>query len=249
MEIILLGTGTAIPFEQHSPAGLVVTSEGFSFLMDIGPGTISRLATAGFSTDLIDTLLLTHLHPDHTLDLATLMQIFDSAPNARRSNPFHIIGCRGTQDFYERLLGLYPAITPETYTVDVREVFRDEFKCGGLKIRCVPTGHTPVSVAYRIEDGKHSVVYSGDAVKNGELCSLSSGADVLICECSFPAGWETPDHMNADGVGRLVKQAGVKKLVVTHRYPPALAVDIRSQIQKHFDGDIVLAVDGMHLTV
>jgi len=93
IEIILLGTGTAIPFEHHNPAGMFVMSEGFSFLVDIGPGTISQLAVAGFSWHDIHSLLITHLHADHTLDLAILLQIFASAPGDTRHEPFEITGC------------------------------------------------------------------------------------------------------------------------------------------------------------
>ncbi|MGB8252053.1 MAG: MBL fold metallo-hydrolase, partial [Anaerolineaceae bacterium] len=103
MDIYIIGSGTAIPAEGHSPAGIVIINNGSPLLLDIGPGTLSRLHLANLTCDLLDTLLLTHLHPDHTLDLATLLQVFDSAPDTQRTNPFSIYGCRGTNSFIERL--------------------------------------------------------------------------------------------------------------------------------------------------
>ncbi len=130
MDIYILGSGTAIPSEGHSPAGILVKQGDTPLLLDIGPGTLSRLHLAKLTFDRLDTLLLSHHHPDHTLDLATLLQVFDSAPNAQRTEPFHLYGCRGTNVFLERMLALYPAIIPQTYTIIVKEVYRDDFSIG-----------------------------------------------------------------------------------------------------------------------
>ncbi|HUH96931.1 MAG TPA: MBL fold metallo-hydrolase [Anaerolineales bacterium] len=247
MEIFLLGTGTAIPIKQHSPAGLVIKAEEQCLLFDIGPGTLGRLYLADATYDQINHLLLSHLHPDHTLDLATLLLIFNCAPNAERITPFPITGCRGLEDFIKSMVGLYPEIAPLTFELQLHQVYRDEFSIGNLKVQSAPTGHTPESVAYRLNDGKHSMVYSGDASPRGELVQLAKGADLLVSECSFPSGWKTEDHLNADALGVIAQEAGVKSLVITHSYPPALAVDLIGQIHRHYHGEVQLAVDGLHL--
>jgi len=250
MEIILLGTGTAIPIQKHSPSGLIVKAGGEECLLfDIGPGTLSRLHLAGVEYDQIDHLLISHLHPDHTLDLATLLLVFNYAPNAERTSPFPVTGCRGLEGFYKRMVNLYPEIAPLSYELQLHQVYQDEFSIGKLKVKCAPTGHTPESVAYRLEDGNRSMVYSGDAAPRGELARLAEGADILISECSFPSGWETEDHLNADTLGEIAQQAGVKSLVVVHSYPPALTVDLIGQIRKYYHGEVQLAVDGLHLSL
>jgi len=249
MEIILLGTGTAIPIQKHSPSGLIVKAGGECLLFDIGPGTLSRLHLAGVEYDQIDHLLISHLHPDHTLDMATLLLVFNYAPNAERTIPFPITGCCGLEDFFRRMVNLYPEIAPLSFEMQLHQVYQDEFSIGKLKVKCAPTGHTPDSVAYRLEDNTHSMVYSGDATPRGELARLAEGADVLISECSFPSGWETEDHLNADTLGEIAQQARVKSLVVVHSYPPALAVDLIGQIRKHYHGETQLAVDGLRLSL
>jgi ribonuclease BN (tRNA processing enzyme) len=249
MEIFLLGTGTAIPVNQHSPAGLIVVADKKRLLMDIGPGTLTRLGQTGISYDQIDQLLLTHFHPDHTLDLATLLLVFNYAPGASRTLPFTITSCNGIEGFLENMYTLYPDLPPLGYKLNLHPVYREEFSIGNIKIRSAPTGHTPQSVAYRMEYGGRSVVYSGDATSHGELVSLATGADLLISECSFPAGWETEDHLNAESLGVLASQAGVKSLLVTHCYPPALAVDLVAQIREHYSGEVQLAMDGLHLSL
>lgn len=247
MEVFFLGTGTAVPIKNHAPAGLLVVAAGQLILLDIGPGTLSRLESAGFTLTQLHHLLLTHFHPDHTLDLATLLQVFNYAPGAERRLPFTITACPGIEDFYRRMLELYPELFPLSYELKLKQVFQDVFSIGRLKIRCAPTGHTPESIAYRLEDGRHSLVYSGDASPRGELVLLADKADLLVCECSFPAGWETEDHLNAETAGVIAQQAGVKSLVLTHTYPPAQAVDLVAQVQKFYAGAVRLAVDGMQL--
>jgi len=249
MEIVILGSGTAIPSKDHSPAGIVVIQEGHPFLLDIGPGTLTRLAQAGITFDKLDFLLLSHFHPDHTLDLATLLQVFDSSPDSRRILPFSIIGGQGIDDFIEKMLSLYPEITPQTYPINKQEVYRDEFTIYGLNVTTVPTGHTPHSIAYCFQDTNHKFVYSGDAAPQGELVSLADNADILICECSFPSGWASSDHLNADSVGIIANQATVKTLIITHCYPPALNVNLEKQIRQHYKGKIILASDGFHINL
>jgi ribonuclease BN (tRNA processing enzyme) len=247
MDITFLGTGTAVPIKQHAPAGLLVCAAGKRLLLDIGPGTLARLALTGTPYDQLDGLLLTHLHPDHSLDLATLLQVFNYAPEAERHEPFSITACRGTEEFLQRLFLLYPELTPEGFELQVHQVYRNQFLLGDLKIQSAPTGHTPESVAYRLDDGAHVLVYSGDATRQGELSELAHLADLLICECSFPAGWDTPDHLNAEDVGIIAAQADVKSLVLTHLYPQAQMADLLGPIRNHYQGDVQLAMDGMHL--
>jgi ribonuclease BN (tRNA processing enzyme) len=249
MELVILGSGTAIPSKEHSPAGIVVIHEDHSLLIDIGPGTLTRLAQVGIPCDLLDYLLLSHFHPDHTLDLVTLLQVFDSSPDSQRTRPFSIIGGHDLNDFIDRLLCLYPEITPQTYQINNQEVFRDEFRLHGLGIKTAPTFHTSNSVAYSFQNTKHKLVYSGDAAPQGELVTLADNADILVCECSFPSGWNSVDHLNADSVGIIADQAAVKTLIITHCYPPALNVDLEKQIKQNFKGKIILATDGLRISI
>lgn len=247
MEIHVLGSGTAIPVEGHSPAGYLVVASGVPLVIDLGPGTIQRLAKTGVDYTGLDFALLSHLHPDHTLDLAILLQNFNSTPGWTRSSDFTLVGCKGTQEFVDRLFRLYPNIVPEHYKLIIQEIRNEEFCLADLRVTCALTGHTPVSLAYRLEQRGRSLVYSGDACPSGNLLSLARGADLLIGECSFPEGWDTQDHFTADSLGWLAQQAGVKSLVVTHRYPPALETDLATQLQRHYSGPIQLASDGLRI--
>ncbi|CAG0981859.1 hypothetical protein ANRL3_02186 [Anaerolineae bacterium] len=249
MDLTILGAGTAIPMPQRSPAGVLVRVGTTPLLFDIGPGTMVRLALAGVSYQDLEYVFLTHLHSDHTLDLATFLQINDSTPDWTRNRPIHLIGCRGTQRFYDQLMQVYPGISPQSYTIDIREVATERIASDGWMIETAKTQHTGSSIAYRIEAEGHVIVYTGDAKENPELAHIVRNADVFVCECAFPSGYPTDDHMTADAVGRVARAARVKRVVLNHLYPPALEVDIVSQVRALFDGEIVVAVDGMQMVV
>jgi ribonuclease BN (tRNA processing enzyme) len=244
MEIILLGTGTAVPLKGHSPAAILFKSQGLTALLDMGPGAVHKLAAQGFDPFQLEYIFLTHLHSDHSLDLVTFLQMNDSAPGFTRSAPVYLTGCRGTRKLYEGLMQLYPGISPHSYELHIREMAEDRFELNEVVISTTLSGHTRDSVCYRFDTPEGSVVYTGDCVASDSLDRFCSGVDLLICECSFPAGWPTSDHMSADAAGRLATRAKVKKLVATHLYPPAAEVDLQAQIQQYYAGPVSIAQDG-----
>jgi len=89
-----------------------------------------------------------------------------------------------------------------------------------------------------------TVVYSGDAVECPALRNLARDATVFVCECSFPRGWHTCDHVTADGAGRMAQTANARRLVLSHLYPPAQEADVAGQARAEYEGEVVVAVDG-----
>lgn len=249
MELVILGAGTAIPTPHRSAAGVLVRVGEIPLLFDMGPGTLARLALAGVSYRDLEYLFLTHHHPDHTLDLATFLQVNASTPGWTRTRPAYLLGARGTPEFYERMLDTYPDLAPQSYTLGIREVAATRLAFDAWTLETALTGHTPTSIGYRVEAEGQVVVYSGDATERVELAQLARGADIFVCECAFPRDYPTEDHMTADAVGRVARAAKVKRVVLIHLYPPALAVDIAAQVRAEYAGEIVVAVDGLQIVV
>ncbi len=250
MTATILGSGTCVPVPSRGAAGYLFRAGAAAFLVDAGPGTLKALAAQGQDIMDLELVLLSHLHPDHTLDLATLLQAANSTPGTRRSRPLLLAGCQGLSTFVSKLWGLYDGLEPDGYTLEIRELvpgatrFSQEWTLtAGL------SGHTPESLCYRFEHQGRSIVYSGDATRNGDLVTVARGADLLICECSLPDGWKTPDHLTAGQAGAIARDAMVGALVLTHLYPPALEADVVAQARSAYDGPVVLASDGWTATV
>ncbi|MGE5253721.1 MAG: MBL fold metallo-hydrolase, partial [Planctomycetaceae bacterium] len=112
-----------------------------------------------------------------------------------------------------------------------------------------PMLHSADSIGFRVNTGGRSMVYSGDTDYCGEIVILGKEADLLVLECSFPEERKKEGHLTPALAGRIAREAGAKKLLLTHFYPVFEGHDIRKECRKEFSGEILLAVDGMKLTI
>ncbi|MEJ2264044.1 MAG: ribonuclease Z [Anaerolineales bacterium] len=244
MKITVLGAGTCIPHENFSTAGYLVMLDGFPLLLDAGPGTIARMAAHGVSYQELDVVLITHLHPDHVLDLLTLLQANNATPGWSRQKSLTIIGCQGIQTFLEAQFRLFDGLEPETYSLKIYEMGAELINFESWNVTSVFSMHTPASLAYRISHQGKALVYSGDAASPDNLTHLAREASLLLCECSLPRGWETADHLSPQQIGILAQKARVERVVLTHRYPQSIEADVVSDVKAYFDGEVMAAIDG-----
>ena len=249
MKITILGAGSCLPVANYSPAGCVVQIRDTVLLLDAGPGTLGRLAAHGLDYRTLDFVLISHLHPDHTLDILTLIQALDSTPGWQRERDLILIGCHGLRSFVSGALELYKDIGPESFALNVMEVADETMHFEGWTLQHALTGHTPNSIALRVEAEGKSLVYTGDAANAEDLIELCTHADLLISECSFPAGFTSPDHLTPIEVGRLASRSKVRRVILTHLYPAAIEADLVGQVQEVFSGQVEKAVDGLVIEV
>jgi len=249
VEISIVGAGTSVPVVDHSPAGIFLKCGSFSALMDIGPGTLSRLPGHGVNAFDLENIFITHLHPDHVLDLAMFFQMTNYSMDHRKEIPLDIFCCSGCHKFLDDLMRLFPDIEKPSFEVRIHEMGKDGLEKNGVMISSIHSAHTSNSLAFKVDFGHVRLVYTGDCKKTGELSRFCRDASVLISECSFPDEWPTSDHMNAKDLGRLASSAKVGQLVVVHQYPPALEMDIGSQISQHYSGPVLIARDGTRVYV
>ena len=109
-----------------------------------------------------------------------------------------------------------------------------------------PVGHTPNSLAYRI-NGKSGecIVYSGDTAFCDEIVDF----DLLILESSFPEGEIAEGHLTPSLAGRVASLANAKRLLLMHFYPEVLATDIARDCRKTYEGELILGRDLLQISV
>ncbi len=252
--VTVLGSGTCVPSRERSSCALLAETAGRRFLLDAGPGTLRRLAEAGFALDDLTAVLFSHLHPDHTGDLAALLFAMKYDPGTRRATPLTLVGGQGFADFYARLKGAYGDwIDPGAGRLRIREVAvdgPDVLDSAGIEIRTAPTAHTPQSVAYRLQSPSgRSCVYSGDTDWAASLVQLAERADLLVCEAAFPEGQKVAGHLTPALAGQIAARAQVRRLMLTHFYPACEAADIAAQCRQTWSGPLLLARDLMRIPV
>jgi ribonuclease BN (tRNA processing enzyme) len=112
-----------------------------------------------------------------------------------------------------------------------------------------PAEHRPESIAYRLEGENGGFVYTGDTEYTESVVELARSTHTLLIECSFPDDQSVPGHLTPDGVARIAREASVERVVLTHIYPQADALDLVQEVGRGFDGEVLVAEDGTKLRV
>jgi ribonuclease BN (tRNA processing enzyme) len=255
MKVTILGSGTVSLDAERNASGLIVKTNAALILVDMGPGTLLRLAEAGFTANSLDIVIITHFHPDHVSDLVPFLFATNYAGWPDRDYPVRIIGPRGLKQLFEKLVSAYGKwIVPSDGLVNMDEldptlpdnVIYEQYQ---VAVKSTPAVHTFPSLSVRIEAEGKSVTISGDTDYSTGLIDLANGSHTLICECSFPEGLKKEGHLIPSEAGDIAEQAGVSRLVLTHFYPPCHEVDVVGQAADRFSGEIFKAEDFMEIIV
>jgi len=276
---LVLGSGGAVPTRERAPAAYWVTVDGRDLLLDPGPGALVRLLASPHgpqSVDSIDTVLLSHLHLDHCADLAPLLFALHS-PLPRSEAPLLVAGPPGLAGYLERLRDLYGDwLAPARRELVVRELppgarlrpapgpgpawaaARDDavIADGGAGIAAFAANHgenrfsaANLGFVFR-DDAGHALVYSGDGEDGPGLREAARGADLLLTECSTPDELATPGHLTPATVAAVCAAAQPRRVLLTHLYPPAAALDLPALVAAHgWRGPVAVARDGGRYTL
>ncbi len=253
MKVTILGSGTGWPRLERGAPGYLVQVAGQNILLDMGPGTVYRLLKCGISLPDIDGIVLSHFHPDHVTDLIPFFFASHYALGYKREKPFWLLSGEGFKDFYSGLKKAFGhwVEPPEGFLeqIEVSVQYPSALLLPPLEIRTSPVLHNPESIAVRLQYQGKSVVYSGDTDFCPSIIDLAREADLLILECAAPEGSKIPGHLTPSLAGQIAGQAQVKRLILTHFYPPCDQADLLTPAKAFFSGEIVLAQDFMTLEV
>jgi len=201
----MLGTrgGPGVSVDRSETASAVVV-DGVPYLVDCGYGTMRALVASGIGFQAINTMFLTHLHDDHTADIAAMLS---HQWTGSKTTPTNIYGpyatertVKGAIDFFRanveiRTIDEGRKTQPETlffgHDLDVgndpKRVFADE----RVVVTAVTNTHFPErfvarmqhrSLGYRFETSTRSICFSGDTAYSANVVRLAQGADVFVCE-------------------------------------------------------------------
>ncbi len=247
MEITILGSGTCVPSLKRSSCSILLESNGDCLLFDCGAGTIRRLLEAGKTLQDITHIFLSHFHPDHSAELVSILFSTKYPQGTQRTHPLRIVAGAGLQRLYNGLKMAYGnwivLADGLLELVEIDPAIISFLAINDLIVRWGPVSHNPESLAFRVSDGQHSMVYSGDTDDSPDLVALAHQADVLICESAFPDEQKTPGHLCPSAAGRIARQAQVGKLVLTHLYPACDGIDLIQQCRKFWSGPLEIATD------
>lgn len=211
-----VGVGAAYGRIGEAQSCHLIRAAGRAVCLDLGAGALNRLVAHVRPEDL-DLVVISHLHPDHFIDLLALRVYLVWGPGA--GSQVRVVGPPGLRAriacFGED--GLDDALRFEELRGEAPQTDLGD----GLVIRHRQVPHLPPTYATRIDSGGRAVCFGADCAPNDALAELAHGVDLLVTECSFGAG-PIPRgamHLNATAAGRIAATAQARRLVLTHCFP------------------------------
>ncbi len=266
MQLTLLGTGTPKPNPRRAGPSSLIRAGDDAILVDCGSGVVHRLVQSGVSPGEVHSLLLTHLHADHFIDLAHFLVIRWITGDDRE---LRVAGPAGTKRLVAGTLELLePDIRMrmkirrqprELPRVTVSEIEAGPVPDqGGLAISAFDVEHYPLEqpLGYRLAGRDRVIVLSGDTCPSENLIRHARGADVLVHECMVDSEWHDPridhhlterSHTSPELLGPLAREAGPGLLVTTHMNPGTRPAAVLETVGRHFPGPMVIGEDLMTL--
>lgn len=270
-KVVLLGTGTPNADPRRSGPSTAVVVDGFSYVVDLGPGVVRRAAAAaekgvkGLEAKNLKVAFLTHLHSDHTAGLA---DFYLTPAVLERNAPLTLIGPKGTKSMMRHIRAAYQldidnrikgleGDDPRSYETDVREIRAGlVYEDARVKVTAIPVKHGDwgESYGYRFDTKDRRVVISGDTVASEEIVKACDGCDVLVHEVYSQAGWEkrppkwqkyhAASHTSGPDLGKLAARAKPKLLVLTHLLLwSATEAQLLDEVRKAYSGELRLGAD------
>ena len=228
----------------------------FALVLDLGPGGLGGLYNH-LDPATIGAVGLSHLHPDHCLDLCALYVAASYSPQA----PYPAIPVHGPPGTAERIARAYQApaaagAAPEPFNLEHRFRFTDwapRQTIGPFTVTTTAVPHPTPAYAIRVTETATgaNLTYSGDTGPNDALAALAAGTDLLLVESAFLDRPNNPPglHLSGPQAAAIGAAAGVGTVVITHIPPWHDPDQVLAQARPHFDGPLVAAAAGQHWTI
>lgn len=207
MELTVLGNAGRYLARYGGGSSYLVETEGRSILLDAGAGAAAALD--GMGVEELDAVVLSHFHWDHVSDLVPVVRAL--RPGAPLVVP---PGGRARLDALAKGFAFEDAFQSAGPLVEAE----GELRVGAATLRFAPTQHSAASFATRVG----GLVYASDTAPCAPLRDLARDADLLLMHTLLPvveAGAEHARiHSTAAAAGALAAEAGVRRLLLSHRY-------------------------------
>lgn len=226
MRLTVIGCAGSFPGPQSAASCYLVEVDDargrtWRIMLDLGSGALGPLQRYVAPHD-VDAVLLSHLHPDHCLDLCGMYVALRYHPHGPPSRRLPVYGPTGS---FERLTAAYGREEGSRLAIvyDVRTWAAGEpVEIGPLRVVPLRVDHPIEAFGLRVEehrpDGVAVLAYSGDTDACANLTRLAEGADLFLAEAAFLEGRDLTRHIHLTGLraGRTAAAAGVKRLLLTH---------------------------------
>ena len=254
MKLIILGSGTSVPHPRRASPSFWLETAGGTILLDAGADALHRMAEERLDWPGLDVIWISHFHLDHIAGLFPLLFGMKWAPQLQdREKTLRIVGDPGLGELIASInrAGNY-RLLDQHFPIEIVEVKAGETFdiLPEVAARTFSTPHTQESMALRLlERNEKSFVYTSDTGFSEDLITFASGVDLLLLECSFRRNKPVQTHLELSDAMQVAIKCAPGKLILTHLYPEWDGIDLVSEAQTLWSGEILEATDGLRVVI
>jgi ribonuclease BN (tRNA processing enzyme) len=231
MRLTVLGKSPSWQDAGGACSGYLLEEGDTVLLVDCGNGVFSKLRQFRDYVD-VDAVVISHLHADHFLDLVPYAYALTYAPRqqpvpvhtwAGTDNParpkLHVPP--GATELFRRVVGAWGNDDLIENAFDLTEYEESSvLEIGPIRIKFQVVPHFTETYAMSLEstNGGGRIIYGADSRPTEALIDFARGCDLLIIEATLPRPERTGvrGHLTPGEAGEHGRDAGVKRLVLTH---------------------------------
>jgi ribonuclease BN (tRNA processing enzyme) len=217
LELVILGAGPAYSNVPGSlGSGYLVRTREHAVVVDLGQGCFPSLA-AEFEPGELSAVFISHLHPDHFIDLIPLRHYL-RRPGAEAAELVPLLAPPGLDD---RVDATYATPGFSAAAFEHRQLRAGQLEAGPFSLEVRQVRHAGESFAVRLAllgGGGGGLVYTGDVSDVEDIRPLIRPGDLLLAEATFGPGPvpEAMPHIDSRSVGRLAAETSAAQVIITH---------------------------------
>jgi ribonuclease BN (tRNA processing enzyme) len=245
--LVVIGSAGTHSSAERVCSSYLLQHDGYNLLLDMGPGALHNLCKVIDLADL-HAIVISHMHPDHFLDLYGLQYALRFHP----ANPGPI-PVYGPAD----MTGMIAAILPEESMakmaglLDLRHAAPGQvLHLGPLAVELFEMNHPMPCIGSRTTAGDRVIAFTGDTAPTPQTAHLGRDADLFLCDATWLESQRPiPADVHCTGLeaGQAAQGAGARCLVITHVSPYNDPQVVAAEAATAFDGEIVVAHDLMEI--
>jgi ribonuclease BN (tRNA processing enzyme) len=219
MKLTITGSGDAVASGGRLNTCFHVRTGETGFLIDCGATALVSLKRAGFSTNDIDTIYISHLHGDHFGGLPFFL--IDALFIAKRTKPLTLAGPAALEArFHIACEAMFPLVTENQREFDLTFApltARETTKLGAVSVTPFEVKHYSGAPSYALRFALEDKVlaYSGDSGWTDTLIEAGRDADLYIMEC-FQYDKPLDMHLDYMTILRHLDDINAKQVLLTH---------------------------------
>lgn len=242
VSVRVLGCGDAFASGGRLQTCFFLDAGTDRLLIDCGATAMVGMRRYGVDPDLVDIVLLSHLHGDHFGGVPFLL--LEAQFVSKRERPLVLAGPPGTR---ERLLEVLEVLFPGSsklnwrFPLDIIELAIDRtVRFGAVSVLPFEVQHPSGAPAFalRLTCGDRVIAYSGDTEWTETLLEVARDADLLLLEC-FAYAPQPKFHLDFQTLRSRWDDLSARRTVLTHMSQDMLDHLDRVDVETAHDGMLI----------